>query len=216
MKNKLIIIAIIMLMMLPMQTVTAKEKEEEYGKAEAYIKFLNGDWIDPGVEDISLDTYEPFWVKLKITVKEKCHVDFSITGPGHGDNFDTVEGPTECTSMTMITDLGHYMNCEPGWNGTWEWKIHPNDNWAGGTAGLNLDVFFSTREKTENIVFPLLYTYINKTIWAGYTEEEKNPDGNQDGNNDQKNDTAGFETITLMIALMLVCFILKKTRKSNK
>jgi len=196
--------------------------ENEYGSYEAWVKFEGGDWQDVPVEDISLDIYEPFSVKAILTTKIECYVSLSLIGTGVTKKYEVVEGPSEFEET-----LSYSGEKKPAdWSETYEWKVRPNEEWAGGTSSCRMFVQFTKEidvEGSEIVDYDvksdyvnLVHSYISNTIWEGYTEDTDSNDGSDNGNSNNSeggsNGIPGFELVVALLALSVVLYFRRKTK----
>jgi len=197
-------------------------EENEYGTYEAWVKFDGGDWQDVPIEDISLDIYEPFYVKATLTTKIECYVSLSLIGTGVTKKYEVVEGPSEFEETLSCGDEKK----PAGWSETYEWKVRPNKEWAGGTSSCRMFAQFTKEIDVEgsDIVdyeykgdyVNLVHSYISNTIWEGYTEDTDGNDGSDDGNTnngeDDGNSSPGFELVFVLLALSILYYFKRKTK----
>jgi len=162
--------------------------ENEYGTYEAWIKLDDGDWQEVPITGVSLDIYEPFYVRATLTNKIECWPLVELEGVGQTVTFEVVEGPSE------FEEYVSYKEQKPaGWSETYEWKVRPTDHdFVGGQTPLKLFVQFRimidvegsdlvdyiTKMDDVNLILPT----INHKIWEGYTEDTDGNDGSDDGN----------------------------------
>ncbi len=194
-----------------------KASETEYGICNSWIKLEDNEWQKTPVKNVSLDIYEPFYIKAKITTKLECRVALELVGAGFTKTFEVIQGPSKYNEAIC------YSEKPKGWNETFQWKLRPTDNkFAGGTTPLKLYVQYKKRyddwhseyeydKKYEYV--RLLSPHINKTFWEEYQDESIF--NTQDATNQKNtvgNKTPGFEILSFLIAAFLV-FIFR--RKEN-
>mgnify|MGYP006294226975 CR=1 FL=1 len=195
-----------------------KAEENEYGSAEAWVKLKNGDWQEAPIVNVSLDIYEPFYVKATINNKVKAWTAFELVGAGTTKTFEVIEGPSKYEQAITYDEQK-----DANWSETFTWKLRPTDNkFAGGQTPLKFYVQFQAKVENDRSVagydivkksmyLNLILPTINNQIWEGY--EEDNTQTNTNNTSEDKtetNDTPGFEIILLILAVYFVLLYKKK------
>ncbi len=193
-----------------------QSSEIEYGICETWIKLKNHEWQETPVTNVSLDIYETFYIKAKITTKVRCRVALELEGAGFTKTFEVIKGPSKYSQAICHGEK------PKGWNNTYIWKIRPTDNkFAGGTTPLKLYVQYKKKyddhwhseyeydKKSEYV--KLISPQINYTLWGGYQENTDSVDSDIfKQNNTGGSNTAGFEIVYLLLATFLVAFFIRK------
>jgi len=215
MKLRRTILAVIIILFILSFTKIIIAEENEYGICNAWFKLENEEWQKTPIENISLDIYQPFYIKAEMLNKIKCWPSFRLTGVGNTETFEVIEGPSEFSKSYYYHD-----QVEEGWSETHIWKIRPTDNkFVGGYTPLKLNVQFEIKELNEHtgdveylselIEMHLVYPFINENIWSGYQEDESNLNS-ENNSNQNENKTPGFELILLILSLILIFYLNKR------
>ncbi len=212
----IIIITIFLVIFSVFDIVNAEEND--FGKGRCYVKVKDRNWEDPPVENISLDIYETFYVKIELSLKVKCWPSLWLEGGGSTKTFEVVEGPGEFDRPYNYQDMK-----DPGWNETVIWKLRPTDNkYAGGYTPLKLFVQLKnisgydysgiSQYEYRNMNFNLVFPRINRTIWEGYKEQSDDLDDstNLSKSSDNQSNTSGFEIAILIISIWAFIILKKK------
>ena len=190
----------------------------EYGICETWIKIKNSEWQKTPIINVSLDIYEPFYIKAIITTKVECRVALELEGAGFTKTFEVIEGPSKYSQAICHNEK------PKGWNNTYIWKVRPTDNkFAGGSTPLKLYVQYKKRydddwhskydynKKSEYI--RLISPQINRTYWEVYQEDKEivNSDSSNQ-NNTAFSKTPGFEIVCVLLAAFSVVFFRRRKK----
>ena len=173
------------------------------------------EWQETPVEAISVDIYEPFYVKATMKNKIKNWPTIALETVGNTVTFEVIEGPTDIDKPTRIEDQQ-----EAGWTETYIWKVRPTNNtYVGGYTPLKIYVQFDIVEQkeyqmepnyiTESFELNVIRPYINNEIWGGY-QENSNSSLGQNGQN--KDNMPGFELIVFILSISIVYLMFRKKK----
>ncbi|RLF50446.1 MAG: hypothetical protein DRN24_06510 [Thermoplasmata archaeon] len=202
------------LLISPIFSLPITAGECKYGTMYAWYSKDNVHWEKATVHNIRLKRGEPFYIKVNVTTKKDniwACLKLWETGEKNAENssFEVLEGPC---NIYEILNMHTIPKKNTEYTYMWMMRVKADAYWAGGNAPLNVRVQFNENDDiSDDIYFTIANIYIIDKLWENYTIDDKTI--NTPVNN--SNTTPDFETIILLISLLLITILLLYKKIKN-
>jgi len=195
MKFKWIFLILMMSLLLFLGVADAKSP---YGKMDVYYN----DRLLPGSEVAkpTLKIGETFTVRVDLTVYQTSFVNVELTEVGD-NNYVIINGPTK-----KMGDYTGLITLNNNSTRTYEWKLAPTVNWAGGSMPVNLHYEILDPSSPEPLVsssFTIAIPYISTEYYEGDSTPTTTTNPDSPTSTESPNSIPAFTLITTALAIAL-------------
>jgi sarcinarray family protein len=205
MTKTLVIVLIIILFFSSCVSPLVHAGECQHGSVHAWFQNTEGEWLNATAHP-SLKRGEIFNIRVEITIKTTLQVFFVKLHEFGTPAFEVLDGPT---TVEQLLECRQKLSTNQTFSYHWTMRVRPGTTWVNAYAPLEVFVQFNRNDADYCIVdFDVITAFIIDEVWNG--TNQKLGSGNLSSETSVGKPLPGFDSVGLMIPMVLLIVFLKK------